>query len=130
MTKIIAAPVPEVLPRINRKVRQYDIEVCIHTLGPPLFEYEEQLAARLASLPRRDQVARLAGLGSDLVDLGFGRQGEEPEVRPAVGGPALALGQHAVHRPSTWGPDSRTPTRCIPKPAHLRLLRNRALRWD
>jgi sugar phosphate isomerase/epimerase len=34
MTKIVVAPVPEMLPRINQKVQQYDIEVCIHNHGP------------------------------------------------------------------------------------------------
>jgi len=34
MSKIIAAPIPETLPLVNRKVEQYDIEVCIHNHGP------------------------------------------------------------------------------------------------
>jgi len=34
MTKIIAAPTPEMLPLINEKIPQYNIEVCIHNHGP------------------------------------------------------------------------------------------------
>jgi sugar phosphate isomerase/epimerase len=34
MAKIIAAPHPDMLARINDKVQQYDIEVCIHNHGP------------------------------------------------------------------------------------------------
>ena len=34
MAKIVAAPVAETLERINEKVQQYDIEVCIHNHGP------------------------------------------------------------------------------------------------
>lgn len=34
MTHIIAAPSPEMLPRIDEKVQQYDIRVCIHNHGP------------------------------------------------------------------------------------------------
>ena len=34
MAKIVAAPVAETLARINEKVQQYDIEVCIHNHGP------------------------------------------------------------------------------------------------
>ncbi|NQT36461.1 MAG: twin-arginine translocation signal domain-containing protein, partial [Planctomycetes bacterium] len=34
MTKIIGGPVPEMLPAIEKKVQQYDIEVCIHNHGP------------------------------------------------------------------------------------------------
>jgi len=34
MAKIVAAPVAETLARINEKVQQYDVEVCIHNHGP------------------------------------------------------------------------------------------------
>ncbi len=34
MAKIVAAPVAETLARIDRKVQQYDVEVCIHNHGP------------------------------------------------------------------------------------------------
>jgi hypothetical protein len=34
MKRIIAAPSPEILPRIEQKVQQYDIQVCIHNHGP------------------------------------------------------------------------------------------------
>jgi inosose dehydratase len=34
MVKIVAAPSPDMLPRINEKIQQYDIEVCIHNHGP------------------------------------------------------------------------------------------------
>ena len=34
MSKIIGVPAPEVLPLVNDKVQQYDIEVCIHNHGP------------------------------------------------------------------------------------------------
>jgi sugar phosphate isomerase/epimerase len=34
MIRIIAAPTPEMLPIINEKVQQYDIQVCIHNHGP------------------------------------------------------------------------------------------------
>jgi hypothetical protein len=34
MTHIIAAPAPEMLPRIEAKVREYDLRVCIHNHGP------------------------------------------------------------------------------------------------
>ncbi len=34
MTHIIAGPSPEMLPLIDKKVQQYDIEVCIHNHGP------------------------------------------------------------------------------------------------
>ncbi len=34
MTHIIGAPSPEMLPRIDEKVRQYEIRVCIHNHGP------------------------------------------------------------------------------------------------
>jgi inosose dehydratase len=34
MTHIIAAPTPEMLPRIEAKVREYDLRVCIHNHGP------------------------------------------------------------------------------------------------
>jgi sugar phosphate isomerase/epimerase len=34
MSRIIAAPVPVMLPRIEDKVQQFDIEVCIHNHGP------------------------------------------------------------------------------------------------
>ncbi len=34
MIRIIAAPTPEMLPLINEKVQQYDIQVCIHNHGP------------------------------------------------------------------------------------------------
>jgi inosose dehydratase len=48
MVKIIAAPTPDVLPLVNQKVQQYDIEVCIHNHGPgdkifptPMSAYEK-----------------------------------------------------------------------------------------
>ena len=48
MVKIVGAPTPEMLPRINEKVREYDIAVCIHNHGPgdkhfptPAEAYEE-----------------------------------------------------------------------------------------
>jgi sugar phosphate isomerase/epimerase len=34
MIRIVAAPTVEMLPRINEKIQQYDIEVCIHNHGP------------------------------------------------------------------------------------------------
>ena len=34
MIRIVAAPTAEMLPRINEKIQQYDIEVCIHNHGP------------------------------------------------------------------------------------------------
>jgi sugar phosphate isomerase/epimerase len=34
MTDIVAAPTPEMLPRIEAKVREYDLRVCIHNHGP------------------------------------------------------------------------------------------------
>ena len=34
MIKIVAAPTPEMLPLIDRKVKEYDIQVCIHNHGP------------------------------------------------------------------------------------------------
>jgi sugar phosphate isomerase/epimerase len=34
MARIVAAPVAETLARIDRKVQQYDVEVCIHNHGP------------------------------------------------------------------------------------------------
>ena len=34
MVKIVAAPTPDMLSRINEKIQQYDIEVCIHNHGP------------------------------------------------------------------------------------------------
>jgi inosose dehydratase len=34
MEKIVASPQPEMLPLINEKVQQHDIEVCIHNHGP------------------------------------------------------------------------------------------------
>ncbi len=48
MTKIVAAPSPEMLPLINNKVQEYDIAVCIHNHGPgdkhfptPMIAYEK-----------------------------------------------------------------------------------------
>ncbi|MEE8453116.1 MAG: sugar phosphate isomerase/epimerase family protein [Thermoguttaceae bacterium] len=34
MTKIIGGPTPDMLPAIDKKVKQYDIQVCIHNHGP------------------------------------------------------------------------------------------------
>lgn len=34
MTKIIGVPSPEVLPLVDRKVKHYDVQVCIHNHGP------------------------------------------------------------------------------------------------
>lgn len=34
MLRIVASPLPEMLPRIEEKVREYDLEVCIHNHGP------------------------------------------------------------------------------------------------
>jgi sugar phosphate isomerase/epimerase len=34
MVKIVAAPSPEMLPAIDKKVQQYNIQVCIHNHGP------------------------------------------------------------------------------------------------
>ncbi len=34
MTRIIAVPAPPLLPLVNEKVQQYDIQVCIHNHGP------------------------------------------------------------------------------------------------
>ena len=34
MVRIMAAPAPEMLPLIDQKVKQYDIQVCIHNHGP------------------------------------------------------------------------------------------------
>ena len=34
MSKIIGVPAPDMLPLVNDKVQQYDIEVCIHNHGP------------------------------------------------------------------------------------------------
>jgi len=48
MVKIVAAPTAETLPLINEKVKEYDIQVCIHNHGPgdkhfptPLTSYEK-----------------------------------------------------------------------------------------
>ena len=48
MVKIIGAPTAETLPVINEKVKEYDIQVCIHNHGPgdkhfptPLSSYEQ-----------------------------------------------------------------------------------------
>jgi inosose dehydratase len=48
MTKIVAAPIPEMLPAIDVKVKEYDIQVCIHNHGPgdkhfatPVIAYEQ-----------------------------------------------------------------------------------------
>jgi len=48
MAKIVAAPTAETLPLINGKVKEYDIQVCIHNHGPgdkhfptPLSSYEQ-----------------------------------------------------------------------------------------
>lgn len=34
MSRIVAMPLPEVLPLLNDKVQQYDIRICIHNHGP------------------------------------------------------------------------------------------------
>ena len=34
MVRIMAAPAPEMLPLINQKVKQYNIQICIHNHGP------------------------------------------------------------------------------------------------
>ncbi|HUT12551.1 MAG TPA: TIM barrel protein [Thermoguttaceae bacterium] len=55
MVKIIAAPTAEMLPLIDEKVRQYDIEVCIHNHGPGdnNFPTPEAAYEKIKTLDRR-----------------------------------------------------------------------------
>ncbi|MBC8870899.1 MAG: sugar phosphate isomerase/epimerase [Planctomycetes bacterium] len=48
MVKIVGAPTPEMLPLVDKKVKEYDIQVCIHNHGPgdkhfptPLTSYDK-----------------------------------------------------------------------------------------
>jgi len=55
MVKIIGAPTAEMLPLVDRKVRQYDIEVCIHNHGPgdKHFPTPEAAYEKIKTLDRR-----------------------------------------------------------------------------
>lgn len=54
-THIIAAPSPEMLPRINDKVQQYDMRVCIHNHGPgdQMFPTPDAAYEKIRELDRR-----------------------------------------------------------------------------
>ena len=45
MVRIVAAPVPEMLPLVDQKVKQYDIQVAIHNHGPGDRHFPTPLAA-------------------------------------------------------------------------------------
>jgi inosose dehydratase len=76
MTHIIAAPSPEMLPRIEGKVREYDLRVCIHNHGPgdahwptPIHGYE-----RIQSLDKRigfcHDIGHTVRYGEDAIENG------------------------------------------------------------
>jgi inosose dehydratase len=76
MTHIIAAPSPELLPRIEAKVREYDLRVCIHNHGPgddhwptPIHGYE-----RIQSLDKRigfcHDIGHTVRYGQDAIEHG------------------------------------------------------------
>jgi sugar phosphate isomerase/epimerase len=86
MIRIIAAPTPEMLPLINEKVQQYDIQVCIHNHGPgdkhfptPELSYEkvQDLDARIGFCHDightvrygRDAVAETEKCGDRMLDF-------------------------------------------------------------
>ncbi len=55
MTKIIGVPAPAMLPLVNDKVQQYDIEVCIHNHGPgdDIYTTPDLAYERIKDLDRR-----------------------------------------------------------------------------
>ena len=55
MSKIIGVPAPEMLPLVNDKVQQYDIQVCIHNHGPgdDMYTTPDLAYERIKSLDKR-----------------------------------------------------------------------------
>lgn len=55
MTTIIAAPMPEVLPLVDKKVREYDLFVAIHNHGPgdKVYPTPESIIEKIAKLDGR-----------------------------------------------------------------------------
>jgi sugar phosphate isomerase/epimerase len=55
MIRIMAAPSPGMLPLINKKVQQYDIEICIHNHGPgdDIFPTPDKAYEAIKELDRR-----------------------------------------------------------------------------
>jgi len=74
MSKIIAAPTAEMLGAIDRKVREYDIEVCIHNHGPgdKHFPTPAEAYAAIKDLDRRVGICHDVGhtirYGQDAID--------------------------------------------------------------
>ena len=55
MSKIIGVPAPAMLPLVNDKVQQYDIQVCIHNHGPgdDVYTTPDLAYARIKTLDKR-----------------------------------------------------------------------------
>jgi sugar phosphate isomerase/epimerase len=55
MRTIVGAPVPDVLPLVDRKVKQYDIEVAIHNHGPgdKVYPTPESIYEKVKGLDKR-----------------------------------------------------------------------------
>jgi inosose dehydratase len=76
MTHIIAAPAPEMLPRVEAKVREYDLHVCIHNHGPGDAHWPTPLAGyeKIRSLDKRigfcHDVGHTVRYGEDAIEHG------------------------------------------------------------
>jgi sugar phosphate isomerase/epimerase len=71
MKKIVGVPAPNLLPLVNDKVQQYDIEVCIHNHGPgdEVYPTPDLAYERIKDLDRRiglcHDVGHTVRLGKD-----------------------------------------------------------------
>jgi len=71
MRAIVAAPIPDVLPLVNEKVKQFDIEVAIHNHGPgdKIYPTPESIYEKVEKLDKRIglciDIGHTARIGAD-----------------------------------------------------------------
>jgi len=111
MTDIVAAPTPEMLPRIEAKVREYDLRVCIHNHGPGDTHFPTPVAGyeKIQGLDKRiglcHDVGHTVRYGEDAIEQGKKVADRVYDVHikdvtePTKAGQAIACGRGVIDLP-------------------------------
>ena len=111
MTDIVAAPTPEMLPRIEAKVREYDLRVCIHNHGPGDTHFPTPAAGyeKIQGLDKRiglcHDVGHTVRYGEDAIEQGKKVADRVYDVHikdvtePTKAGQAIACGRGVIALP-------------------------------
>ncbi|MCL4205685.1 MAG: sugar phosphate isomerase/epimerase [Pirellulaceae bacterium] len=111
MTDIVAAPTPEMLPRIEAKVREYDLRVCIHNHGPGDTHFPTPVAGyeKIQGLDKRiglcHDVGHTIRYGEDAIEQGKKVADRVYDVHikdvtePTKAGQAIACGRGVIDLP-------------------------------